>query len=1433
MKIRLTAIVFWTAILLSLPALSQDFSNKGKEFWLSYSYHVSMIQTGGGSPQMTLYITSDENTNYTVEIFGLTTIQAGAIAAGQVVSVPIPNNYYVNNEGLFVNKAIRVTTDKPSVVYSYITRSAISGATLCLPTNVLGREYYATGFTQVSNEPNSNSYFTIIAVEDNTTVEIIPSAKTKNGWLANSVNTITLNKGQIYQVLGVTTGLTGDDLTGSIIRSVAGGAGGCKRIAVFSGSGKVSIGCNTPESSDNLYQQLYPVASWGKKYLTLPSFNHPNNYYRVIKSDPAANVYVNGVLIPASSFVNNYYQFFTNAPRLIESDKPISVAQYFTTQNCAGNSNPTDPDMIILNPVEQNIDKVTLVNSNLYANTPPAHQHHIHVIMRNGGTGTSSFTIDGSTVPASSWTTHPSDPNYSYLYLSNVSQGYHRLASDSGFNAIAYGYAGAESYGYSAGANVKDLYQFVSVQNQYATVNFPAACRASPFFFSMTFPYQPTQIRWQFGGLFPDVLISSPVYDSTWNINGKQLYKYKLPTPYTINTLGTYPIKVLAQNPSPDGCSGDQEINYDLQVFERPQADFSFNTTGCVTDSVKFFDNTNTNGRPAINWSWNFGDGGFSGVKNPVHFYTQANSYQVKYSVITDIGCLSDTISKTVLLTQPPLAKFGISTPNCINKTISFTDSSTVINSSIVKWYWDFGDGTPQIISTTNAAQSHTYTNTGTYTVTLKVENAVGCQSLVFSKQVTINPKPVVDFNFGNACLPAGTMQFNNTSTIAAGSMNYKWDFGDGGNSFVKDPSHNFNTTGPFQVKLVATSTAGCMDSITKAVNTIYAQPVAIFTAPSEVCTGSVAGFSSQSTAPNSSVSSYQWFFGDGGTSNVQDPSHTYQAAGSYQVKLVVTSAIGCTSDTARKTVIVNPLPSALFNTSVPACVTRDIIFTDGSIANAGNIIKWTWDLGDGSSQVANNNSPVTHNYGATGNYNVSLTVETDKGCIGPALTKPVTIHPLPVPGFIMPGICLTDPYALFIDTSSIADGSGSQFTYSWNFGDPNANMANPNTSTLKDPQHKYIAVGSYDVTLTVRSNAGCVASLTKLFSVNGTQPQSIFSVNGGNQHCSNETVSITDHSIVDVGNLVRLEIYWDYANDPTIKSIHYWPAPGAGYSHDYPEFFDPVTKDVVIMMVAYSGDNCLHSSSQTITLKATPQINFSPIPGICADQEAFAFTQATLLNNLQGSGAYTGNGITNGLFDPQLAGNGAHTIRYTYQSSNGCSNYKEQIVNVYPVPLVDAGPDRFVLQGGNAVLAGSGSGTNINYSWSPATWLNDAGIAQPVVTPQDDMTYTLTVTSSDNCSASDQVVVKFLREPAIPNTFSPNGDGVHDKWLIKYLESYPGATVEIFNRYGQPVFKSVGYSTPWDGTYKGKPLPAGTYYYLINPKNGRKQMSGFVDIIR
>jgi gliding motility-associated-like protein len=166
-------------------------------------------------------------------------------------------------------------------------------------------------------------------------------------------------------------------------------------------------------------------------------------------------------------------------------------------------------------------------------------------------------------------------------------------------------------------------------------------------------------------------------------------------------------------------------------------------------------------------------------------------------------------------------------------------------------------------------------------------------------------------------------------------------------------------------------------------------------------------------------------------------------------------------------------------------------------------------------------------------------------------------------------------------------------------------------------------------------------------------------------------------------------------------------------------------------------------------------------------------------------------------------------------------------------VPTINAGPDRFVLEGGTATLVTTANGSGLTYVWSPGAYLNNPAIASPVVTPRDDVNYTVTVTSADGCSASDQVFVKLLKLLEIPNVFSPNNDGVNDRWVIKYLESYPGATIEIFNRYGQKVYQSVGYSKPWDGTYKGNQVPAGTYYYIINPKNGRQQFAGYVDIIR
>ncbi|MDQ6608382.1 MAG: gliding motility-associated C-terminal domain-containing protein, partial [Bacteroidota bacterium] len=100
-------------------------------------------------------------------------------------------------------------------------------------------------------------------------------------------------------------------------------------------------------------------------------------------------------------------------------------------------------------------------------------------------------------------------------------------------------------------------------------------------------------------------------------------------------------------------------------------------------------------------------------------------------------------------------------------------------------------------------------------------------------------------------------------------------------------------------------------------------------------------------------------------------------------------------------------------------------------------------------------------------------------------------------------------------------------------------------------------------------------------------------------------------------------------------------------------------------------------------------------------------------------------------------------------------------------------------------------------------------------------------------CSSTDAVNVKVLKAPVIPNAFSPNNDGINDVWNIRYLNTYANASIEVYNRYGSLVFRSIGYNKPWDGTYNGNQLPVGVYYYIVDPKNGRQKMSGSVTILR
>jgi gliding motility-associated-like protein len=187
--------------------------------------------------------------------------------------------------------------------------------------------------------------------------------------------------------------------------------------------------------------------------------------------------------------------------------------------------------------------------------------------------------------------------------------------------------------------------------------------------------------------------------------------------------------------------------------------------------------------------------------------------------------------------------------------------------------------------------------------------------------------------------------------------------------------------------------------------------------------------------------------------------------------------------------------------------------------------------------------------------------------------------------------------------------------------------------------------------------------------------------------------------------------------------------------------------------------------------------------------------------------------------------------------NAGGCNSpVTTNNLTVNPIPVINAGTDRQISTGASVNIDASisTSPTNISYLWTPATSLSSATVLNPVATPSADITYTLRATDNNtNCFTEDSVKIIVISKLFIPNAFSPNGDGLNDTWKIPAMVLYPDATVSIFNRYGEIIYETKNYiSNPWNGSYRGKQQPNGTYVYIIRFA-ADKYEKGTVTIVR
>jgi gliding motility-associated-like protein len=192
-------------------------------------------------------------------------------------------------------------------------------------------------------------------------------------------------------------------------------------------------------------------------------------------------------------------------------------------------------------------------------------------------------------------------------------------------------------------------------------------------------------------------------------------------------------------------------------------------------------------------------------------------------------------------------------------------------------------------------------------------------------------------------------------------------------------------------------------------------------------------------------------------------------------------------------------------------------------------------------------------------------------------------------------------------------------------------------------------------------------------------------------------------------------------------------------------------------------------------------------------------------------------------------------TTYHVRVDNGGCFDESKLVtVSVLKTPVANAGADITIQEGETVKLNGTAAGDDVTYYWTPADNMDNPLSLTPNVTPTNDITYTLHVQSQYNCGiATDDVFVRVYKKITIPNTFSPNNDGVNDLWNIDQLITYPECVLTIFTRDGRQVYRSIGYTKAWNGNYQEQTLPAGVYYYTIDLKNNTTIRSGWVMMLR
>lgn len=525
---------------------------------------------------------------------------------------------------------------------------------------------------------------------------------------------------------------------------------------------------------------------------------------------------------------------------------------------------------------------------------------------------------------------------------------------------------------------------------------------------------------------------------------------------------------------------------------------------------------------------------------------------------------------------QAPAANFTAdSTSGCFPIVVKFKDLST---GNPTAWDWDLGNGSTSTLQNPAA----TYLEPGFYTVTLKATNANGTTTVVKESFISVYQKPQTAFQVSSqtGCTPA-SIQFTDATVSYEGNTikSWKWDFGDGGvASTEQNPTYVYERPGSYTVTLTVTNDKGCSALQTKPnyIDIVKGVTPRFSNTQQTVCTPPVSiAFTNTSTGPE--TLSYLWDFGNGKTSTEKNPVNLYENVGSYAVKLIVQSSLGC-MDSIRVNNAV-PITEIITKFNVQdACPNTEIQFADSSTAFTNANL---WRFSDGRTD----NQPTVYKVFKTpGTYTATL-INYYNTCTD-SLTKTFTVSPTPAVEFsASTSASCQVPFPVTF-TATATDAA----TYQWDFGDGTG-------STEANPVHSYTDYGNYNVTLTITTVTGCSATMTKPSFVKVQKPV-VRIKNGAKRGCIPYSITFVDA----VTSFDPITAYrWDFGdgNFSTEKN----PA----YTYTIKGSYD-------VSLTVTTSNGC----TETYTLKDAVKVGTKPTAAFNSDKtnvcasEAVQFTDAS-----------------------------------------------------------------------------------------------------------------------------------------------------------------------------------------------------------------------------